>query len=173
MPGRTILETERLLLREFVADDAAACCAFSRDPIVTRYTGDQPPQNVEEARALLLAHPIADYAKHGFGRWACVLKDTEVVVGFCGLKFLDELGEVDIGYRLQPDCWGKGLATECARATLDYGFEQLNLRRIIGLVHPDNAGSIRVLEKLSMHSAGVIDYHGEKAVKYVLDAAER
>src|SRR5262249_16779962 len=148
-----------------------ACCAFSRDPLVTRYTGDQPPQSVEEARAMLLARPIADYAKYGYGRWACVLKETGTVIGFCGLKFLEELGEVGIGYRLQPDWRGKGLATECTRATLDYGFEQLGLPRIIALVHPDNAASIRVLEKLGMHSAGVIDYHGENAVRYVLEAA--
>src|SRR5437868_11868257 len=139
MAGKIMLETERLLLREHTEDDAEAFHELNKDPEVTRYTGDGGPRTVEEMRAILRTHPIADYARHGYGRWACVLKESGELIGFAGLKYLPELGEVDVGYRLRRNCWGRGLATEAARATLAYGFDRLKLERIIGLVDPDNA----------------------------------
>ena len=67
---------------------------------------------------MLCKHPIADYRKHGFGRWGVVLKATGRLIGFAGLKYLDELREVDVGYRLLPEYWGMGLATEAAQASV-------------------------------------------------------
>ncbi|HVC94447.1 MAG TPA: GNAT family N-acetyltransferase, partial [Pirellulales bacterium] len=90
----TILETERLLLREIVPDDAAALYALDRDPEVVRHTGGggEGPRSVEEARAGLVARSIADYRRYGFGRCGCVWKATGELIGMCGLKYLDELG---------------------------------------------------------------------------------
>ncbi len=91
-----------------------------------------------------------------------------MVIVFAGLKRLDELGEVDIAFWLLPAYWGTGLATEAGRAVLQYGFERLFLERIIGLVDPQNAASIHVLEKLGMVRDGLITYHGEETLEYIL-----
>ncbi len=143
-------ETERLWLREYREDDAAAFLQLNSNPEVLRFTGDQPITSLDEAVAVLRAHPIADYQKHGFGRWACILKSSGQHIGFAGLKLLPELGEVEVGYRFLPEYWGQGLASEAAIAAVTYGFEQVRLTRIIGLVMPDNHASVRVLEKAGL-----------------------
>ncbi|MCI0379015.1 MAG: GNAT family N-acetyltransferase [Gemmataceae bacterium] len=171
MPPKVVVETARMFLREFDEADAPVFYQMCTDPEVTRFTGDgMVLQDVEHARRVLCERPIADYQKHGFGRWACVLKASGQVIGFVGLKFLEELQEVDIGYRLFPAHWGQGLATEAARAALRYGFEQLGLKRIIGLVDPQNAVSVRVLEKLSMRPDGIVNYYGKPTLRFVLEA---
>jgi len=168
MAGKIVVQTDRLLLREFDESDAAAYYALGSDPVVTRYTGTGMLASLEHALRVLHANPLSDYKQHGFGRWACVLQETGKVIGFAGLKRLDELGEVDIAFWLLPAYWGTGLATEAGRAVLQYGFERLFLERIIGLVDPQNAASIHVLEKLGMVRDGLITYHGEETLKYIL-----
>jgi RimJ/RimL family protein N-acetyltransferase len=169
--GRIILETARLQLREFDEGDLATFYVLGSDPDVIRYTGGvlSGLKSIEHAREALFSRPIADYRKHGFGRWACVHKENGQVIGFSGLKYLDELGEVDIGYRFLPEYWGFGLATESGAAVLDFGFTRLNLQRIIGLVDPANVASVRVLEKLGLTYAGTIDYLGDTAAKYIIE----
>jgi RimJ/RimL family protein N-acetyltransferase len=163
-----MIETERLILREFTLDDAEAYFPLVTHPAITRYTGDRGLVNtLEEARASLHDRPIAEYRKFGYGRLACVLKSTGHVIGFAGLKYLVDLDEVDIGYRFLPEHWGQGIATEACHPLMQYGFETLNLERIIGLVEPDNTASVRVLEKLGLHHAGMIDYRGSSVAKYV------
>ena len=92
------------------------------------------------------------------------------VIGFAGLKWLVELGEVDLGYRFLPAYWGVGLATEAGEAVLRYGFERLGLRRVIGLVMPENTASIRVLEKLGLRFDGLIEDRGHRVARYVIEA---
>src|SRR5580765_3637236 len=101
MAGRQILETERLLLREFDEGDVAAFYRLGSDPDVIRYTLDPGGglKDLDHALEVLRTRPMADYQKYGFGRWACVHKAHGEVIGFAGLKFLDDLGEVDLGYR--------------------------------------------------------------------------
>jgi ribosomal-protein-alanine N-acetyltransferase len=168
-----ILETQRLLLREFTLDDAPAFLRMCTDPEITRYTGDPGTMTtLDDARAGLLARPIADYARHGFGRLACVLKASNEVIGFAGLEYLDDLGEVDIGYRFFPEYWGQGLATEAAFPLLDDGFTRLKLPRILGLVHPENAASVRILQKLGMAYVETFEYFGCRTAKYVIDRTQ-
>jgi RimJ/RimL family protein N-acetyltransferase len=88
------------------------------------------------------------------------------VIGFCGLKYLEDLNAVDVGYRFLPEYWGRGLATEACLASVTFGFEVLKLDRIIGLVLPDNVASIRVLEKVGMRSAGEVTYDGHRVLRY-------
>jgi RimJ/RimL family protein N-acetyltransferase len=161
-----VIETERMLLREFCAGDAEVFYALCSDPQVIRYTGNSGVTSMDDARARLSAAELAKYYHRGLGRLACVLKSNGLVVGMAGLKHLDELGEVDLGYRFLSDYWGMGLATEAGRATLDYGFKNLRLERIIGLVHPENTASARVLEKLGFIHSGVIEYLSHPAEKY-------
>ncbi len=91
----------------------------------------------------------SDYQTNGFGRWAVIDKPSNQFLGWCGLK-LNEEKFIDLGFRFFKTQWGKGYATESARATLEYGFNQLNMNEIIGRVALDNKASINVLEKLSM-----------------------
>lgn len=138
---KVILETDRLLLREYVEEDAEAFFKLNNNPEVSRFVPDKPLFNVDQARQILVAHPIADYRKHGFGRGACILKSTGEQIGMAGLKYLEELGEVDVAYRFLPAHWGLGFATEAALASVRFGFAELDLKRIVGLVMPENIAS--------------------------------
>jgi [ribosomal protein S5]-alanine N-acetyltransferase len=171
MAGKAILETPRLLLREFDEGDVASFYRLGSDPEVIRYTLD--PQgglkSLEHALEILRTRPIADYQKHGFGRWACVHQETGDVIGFAGLKYLDELQEVDIGYRFLPAYWGQGLATEAGRAIMGYASAHLARRQIIGLVALGHVASMRVLEKLGFTFAGIADYDGDRLARYAIN----
>jgi ribosomal-protein-alanine N-acetyltransferase len=167
---KIILETDRLLLREYVEEDAEAFFKLNTDPEVVRFVPDKPLLNVEQARQTLIDHPIADYRKHGFGRGVCILKSTGEQIGLAGLKYLDALGEVDVAYRLLPAHWGQGLATEVAFASVRYGFVALALKRIIGLVMPKNIASLRVLEKTGLHYTEEVFLWGHGFSKYIIEA---
>ena len=117
---KVILETDRLQLREYVEADAEAFFQLNSDPEVLRFVPDKQLLDVEQARQILVDHPIADYGKYGFGRGACILKSTGEQIGFAGLKYLEELGEVDVAYRLMRTHWSLGLATEAALASVAF-----------------------------------------------------
>ena len=142
---KIILETERLLLREFTEEDYLFAWKMNTDPDVMRYTGEPMPENSQAVRSFFRNYP--DYEKYGFGRWACVFKENKQLIGFNGLKFFPETEEVDLGYRFIKDYWGRGLATESSQAVVTYGFEKLGLKKIIAFVVPENKASIRVLQK--------------------------
>lgn len=144
------VDTGRLLLRPFTLDDAPAYWPLVALPEVLRYTGEQPLASLQEVRELLLARPLRDYAVHGFGRMACIEKHSGRLVGWSGLKYLEDLHEVDIGYRFLPDCWGKGYATESARALMQQGIDDHRPKRIVAQVEPANTASQRVLKKLGL-----------------------
>ena len=146
----TYLQTERLEIRPFTLQDAEAYWPLVSDPAVLRYTGEAPVDSIDAVRELLASRPLRDYEVHGYGRMACTEKSTGRLVGFCGLKYLEDLQETDIGYRFLPTCWGKGYATESAQIIMQDGARTLGLSRIIGLVEPENIGSVRVLEKLGL-----------------------
>ncbi len=147
---RASVHTEHLHIRHFTLDDAEAFWPLVSLPEVIRFTGDDAPSSLDAVRELLKNRPLRDYAVHGFGRMACIEKSSGRLVGFSGLKYVDELQDVDIGYRFLPDCWGKGYATESARVLMEDGFRRFGLKRIVGLVHPENMASTRVLVKLGL-----------------------
>jgi ribosomal-protein-alanine N-acetyltransferase len=163
------MDTERLILRPFTLDDAEAWLPLISLPEIIRYTGDTPASSVDEARELLRTRPLRDYAVHGYGRMAVIEKASRRLVGFSGLKYLEDLGEVDIGYRFLPDCWGKGYASESARVLMEHGREKLGIGRIVGMAHPDNAASIKVLEKLGLAFEGLLE-PDEQGVRFRLYA---
>ncbi len=165
---KVIIETERLIVREYVEDDAEAFFKLNTDPEVVRFVPDKPLPNVEQARQTLIDHPIADYCRYGFGRGACILKSTGEQIGLAGLKYLDDLGEVDVAYRLLPAHWGKGLGTEVALASVRYGFTDLGLKHIIGLVMPENTASVRVLEKTGLRYVDTVTLWGHRFSRYVI-----
>lgn len=142
------LETERLLLRWFTVDDLDAYYELGSNPLLVRYVGNRPFASHDVARATLAAAPLHDYETHGYGRFACVWKETGTVIGFCGPKFLPETQDVDLGFRFLPSFWGIGLATESSLAVIAYAHRELLLERLVAWVHPDNVASARVLAKL-------------------------
>lgn len=144
--------------------DAESLFAINSNPDVMRFTGESPLRSVDEARAAIERYP--DFETVGYGRWGCYLKSTRSLIGFCGLKYLDELGCVDVGFRFLPQYWGQGLATEACSASLAFGFDVLGLDRIVGIVLPDNKASIRVLEKCGLHRRGPITTEGHEAWLY-------
>ncbi|HYF16022.1 MAG TPA: GNAT family N-acetyltransferase [Phycisphaerales bacterium] len=157
-------ETDRLILRAMNTDDAEAFFALNSNPEVMRLTGEPPLRSIEEARAAIESYP--DFETVGFGRWGCELKTSRSIIGFCGLKRLEELDLVDVGFRFTPEHWGRGLATEACAASITFGFEVLNLRKIVGLALPDNAASIRVLTKCGMRRNGTVSYDGHTALLF-------
>lgn len=144
-----IMETPRLILRNMELTDAPFFFELNSDPEVTKYTGDGAFKTIQEAEDIT-HYVISQYTKYGYGRWLVIEKESGNSVGWCGLKFLEETQEVDLGYRFMQKYWNKGYATEAAKPCIDYGFNVLKLDRIIGRAMKENAGSINVLKKTGM-----------------------
>lgn len=164
-----MFETERLILRKHTLEDVEDSYQMNLDSRVSQFTGDGGIQSREEIHKRIKEDVLGDYEKYGFGRLAVVLKSTGKFIGFAGLKYLDDMDVVDLGYRLIFDQWGKGLATEACKPIVEYGFETLKLDQIVAMVLPENKGSIRVLEKLGFQFEKMIMTEGLEAAYYVLD----
>ena len=133
-----ILETSRLYLRQFIEADAALLRQLNSQPGVLQYIPEPIPASDEEAKEILINIILPQY-KNNPGRWA-----THII----------ENNEIDLGYRFMPSAWGKGYATELAKATLEYGHQNLQLKKIIAHAHIDNIASQKVLEKIGMQYVG-------------------
>jgi RimJ/RimL family protein N-acetyltransferase len=144
-----IIETERLILRELVHTDAEDMLRLHSNQLVQKYTGEAVITTLEEIHSKI-KEKSDDYEKHGFGRWATILKDGMQFTGWAGLAYLPEFDEIDLGYRFLPEYWGLGIATEASRAILSYGFDTLKLKKIIAIAMKENKASIRVMEKAGM-----------------------
>jgi [ribosomal protein S5]-alanine N-acetyltransferase len=146
----TVLETERLILRQFTPHDAEFIFEQLNDPAWIQNIGNRNIRTMDDARAYIINGPRASYEKNGFGLWLIILKETGESIGMCGLIRRDGLEDVDIGYALLPKFWSKGYAVEAARATKDYAKNVIGLKRIVAIVDPANESSIRVLEKIGL-----------------------
>jgi RimJ/RimL family protein N-acetyltransferase len=160
-----LVETERLFLRSFSMEDLGDLVDILSKPEVTRYlAGDGTPsrQHVERLLERIKAH----WDQWGYGWWAVCLKDAPKVIGWCGLGYLEESGETEVLYMLDTPFWGKGIATEAARASLRYGFEKTDLQRIIALSFPENIASQRVMQKCGLRYEKEAPYFGYSLVCY-------
>ena len=162
-----ILETERCRLREFNTGDAEAVYRLNMHPDIFRFTTDAPFKSVAEAEVFLKNY-LPTY-ESGYGRLAIELKSNGNFIGWCGLKFIPEENEVDVGYRLLPEYWGHGYAVETATACCKWGFEEKGLTRIVARVHKENFRSIRVSEKMKMNYEKELFYNGIPWLNYVVD----
>lgn len=145
-----ILETDRLILRQFTPQDAEFILELLNDPSFIQNIGDRNIRTGDDACAYIMNGPAASYAKNGFGLYAVVLKETGETIGMCGLIKREALDDVDIGYALLPRFWSRGYAVEAARATKMYAKDAIGLKRLVAITDPANQGSIRVLEKLGL-----------------------
>ena len=148
----TVLETERLRLRRWAADDLEPLAGIFAEPDVWRYPFGRAFSR--EETELFLQRQLDHWESDGFGVWAAELKAESRLIGYIGLAIPHWLPEilpaVEVGWRLHPRYWGRGLATEGGRASLRYGFETLALDRIVAILMPDNVASARVTDKLGM-----------------------
>jgi ribosomal-protein-alanine N-acetyltransferase len=158
-----LIETPRLLLREILISDAEDMYILNSDLDVVRYTGDVPFSSIEETKEFISNYN--HYHKYGYGRWAVILKETKEILGWCGLKNHDD-EFIDLGYRFHQKHWGKGYATESAKACIEYGFNTLQMTEIIGRAMPENPASIAVLEKVGMKYWKEDECEGLHAAKY-------
>ena len=160
---KIIIETNRLILKEFSLEDAKSMYKLNLDKDVLKYTGDQPFKSVNDA--LLFLKNYEDYKNNGFGRWSVFLKENNEFIGWCGLK-LNEEKAIDIGFRFFKNQWNKGYATEAAKSCLNYGFHHLKINEIIGRASIENRSSIKVLEKINMSFYKKANFEGIKNAVY-------
>ena len=144
---KKILETPRLILREYTPEDAENLLQLNSDAELLRFVNKKPTESLDEALAQIAIFQ-QQYAEKGYGRWAVILKTTGEHVGYCGLKYRNAEADprrdfTDIGYRFERKHWKSGFATEAARACLEFGFEHLDLQRLVGCAPVENKQSIR------------------------------
>ena len=151
------IETNNLILREFRDTDVDGIFKLDSDREVHKYLGNNPIKTMVEAEKIISFFHL-QYKERGIGRLACVEKPSGKFIGWAGLKL--NLGEkeilngytdfIDIGYRLLPNFWGKGYATEASLASIEYGFKKLKYNVIYGAADVDNIGSNKVLNKIGL-----------------------
>ena len=167
------LTTRRLRLRPFTLADHDAIHAIYADPEVMRYVGAGPHATLAETAAALRTYGDV-LARRGYSFLAVTEREGGAIVGDAGLHPFGGSGpDVELGYTLARDAWGKGYATEAAEALIGHAFGTLGLARVVAQVEPANAGSRHVLEKLGMHAEGQRLAYGRPHLLYVLDATPR
>ena len=149
-----ILETERLILREMKLSDADALFEMDRNPNVHQYLWNKPITDISEVNAYI-ENVRKQYLDNRIGRFVVVLKETNELIGWAGLKYITEMVNnkinfYDIGYRLNEKFWGKGYASEASFAWIEYGFSKMNIKVIEAAAHKDNIASNIILQKIGL-----------------------
>ena len=165
------LETDRLLLRRWREGDLDAYATLNADPEVTRFLAGRP--YVHEESAAQIARFTRHWDEHGFGLWAVEANESGEMIGFIGFLRHDDWFaspfDAEIGWRLARHAWGRGMATEGARAALEHGFTLLGFERVISITRPDNLASRRVMEKLGLRPEGETHWRGRDVVWYAIE----
>jgi len=158
------IATERIILQPFAPDAFEAAYTWFGDPYVMRYTPTGPDRSREQTRRRL-----AEYAEHqalyGFSKWAIALPGGDLI-GDAGLLHTKDSGEIELGFRLMRNQWGRGYATEVATAWVEAAREQFSLPRVMAFAHPDNGASLRILEKVGFRYSRYGVMLGMQAVVY-------
>lgn len=163
-----ILETNRLILRNWTHGDAADLFEICRDDEVMKYVGTGKAYKTLQEAEDFLSWAGSYQKENGFCRWAVVEKSSGEIVGSCGFARPHGTEEIELGYLLARKHWGRGFATEAAGACLHFGFDKLNLREIIALTDLENTVSQQVLEKIRFTKRGIEIYGGEENLVYVI-----
>ena len=157
----TIAQTPRLRLRELTEGDAAFALELLNDADFLAHIGDKGVRTREDARAYLCNGPLASYAAHGFGLWGVEPREGGALLGMCGLLQRDWLDAPDLGYAFLPAARGRGIAREAAAASLALARPRFGASRVLAIVNPDNAASIRLLEGVGFVADGRVTPPGE------------
>ena len=162
------IETSRLRLRMFTPDDLEALSLITGDAEVMKYLGTSGPRTREKTKNTIDAI-LRHWDQHGFGIWALDHKADRRLIGWCGLQMLEKTPEVEVAYLLARAYWNQGLATEAARASIEYCFNELKLDRVVAIARPENVGSYRVMEKLGMKYERDAHYYNVDVVYYAIE----
>jgi [ribosomal protein S5]-alanine N-acetyltransferase len=170
---KVICETQRFLLREILATDVDGMYEMDADTEVHKFLGDPAVTSKEQVIAII-NFIRQQYDTFGIGRWAVIDKTTKEFMGWAGLKFMTEETNghkdyYDLGYRLIKRFWGKGIATECAYASLSYAFDTLKVKHVYGMASVDNIGSNRVLRKVGLTFVETFTHEGIEHNWYKID----
>lgn len=164
-----ITKTNRLYLRELTPNDAAHFYSLNSNKNVIKYTGDKTFSSIKNAHDFLNEY-IKQYELYNMARWAVCLKESNEMIGWCGLKYHEKENLVDVGYRFHEEHWSKGYATEATIASISYGFNNLNLKEIVAHVHVDNKASHKVVLKSGMKFVKDFMYDNKPAKLYSIKA---
>ncbi|MDG2517600.1 GNAT family N-acetyltransferase [Lysobacter soli] len=145
-----VLETQRLVLREIEAADAPFILELHTDPSFLANIGDRGVHDLPSAVNYIETNPRASYARNGYGLWLVVSKETGESLGMAGIVRRDTLPDADIGYAFLPRHWSKGYAVEACTAVRDHAMRTLALPRLLAIVSPGNAASVKVLERIGL-----------------------
>lgn len=152
------LETQRLILRKFEETDAERLFLLDSNSEVMKYIGMPPLSDITESENVIKMIQ-QQYRDNGVGRLAVIEKESGLLIGWSGLKLITQ--EIngynniyDLGYRFIPEYWGKGYALESAKASLDFGFNDLKAETIYAHAHSENEGSNHILRKLGFEKTG-------------------
>jgi RimJ/RimL family protein N-acetyltransferase len=157
---KIILETARLRLREMTRADAPILLEILTEPAFIEFVADRGVRTTTDAEKFIEEKFLASYAQHGFGFYLVELKESGMPIGMCGLIKRDVLEDVDIGFSILERFWGKGYATEAARALMQHGLTTLGLPRIVGVTAEHNHRSATVLEKLGLRFEKTVQLPG-------------
>ncbi len=160
-----LCETERLIIRHWSPKDLAPFQALVADPEVMKYIGDGSVLSPEKASDYI-QNCISNIQKIGWARFAVELKSEHSLIGFCGFAHYN--GELDFGWRYAKKHWGKGYATEAAKAVLELGVKRFQFPRIVCFAFTENKASIRIMEKIGLRFEEFAEFNGKEVVKYVL-----
>lgn len=164
-----LLETERLILRRITLSDLDDMARINGDPDVMRYIGNGSTwtraQSETRIRRILKVYELFP----GLGLWIGEEKVSRRFVGAYALIYIPKTVEVEVGYRLCKSAWGRGLATEGARALVRYGIGELGLNRVVGLTHPKNEPSKNVLMKAGLQPRGMGHYYDKELCYFVAE----
>jgi len=155
-----VIETPRLIMRHFAAADLDALSELMANPDFMLFSTGVFTR--EQTASFLFDRVIAP-ARAGLpSQFALITREQDRLIGYCGFfrQMVDGVNEIEIGYRLHPDYWNYGLATEAARGVRDYAFEVMKLDRVISLIHPENHASRRVTEKNGMSLEKTTTFRG-------------
>jgi RimJ/RimL family protein N-acetyltransferase len=143
-----LIATERLSLRELRQEDAPFVLALANEPSFIQFIGDRGLRTIADAERYIDSGPWTQYAAHGFGLWLVSLRDSGEPIGICGLLTRAALPDPDIGFAFRQAFWSKGYAFEAASAVAAAARDTFKVPRLLAIVSPANAASIRLLEKL-------------------------
>lgn len=165
---KVLLQSERLLFRNFIPEDCEDMFMLNADWDVLKYTGDIVFHTIKQSREMLEAYQIDPYEKYGFGRMTVILKETNEIIGWCGMKYLKEEDEVDLGFRFHKRFWNKGYGTEASIACIKYAHETLKLDYLKAYALEVNIGSCTVLERVGFEFKGMVEKYDHNWRSYYL-----
>jgi RimJ/RimL family protein N-acetyltransferase len=159
------LETERLTLRALREDDVPAMFDLLQDPDVVRYVGDRHVPTLQETWRYV-AGWLGHWVLRGYGQWAIEERGSGRLVGRAGIINPADWPGAEVGYLLGREWWGRGYATEAARAAMDWGFERVGFDELLSLIDPANHASIAVATRLGEALRGEVELMGHHVLVY-------